>query len=244
MPLRGSTCHFGAAAGQLRYPSRDPDVSVQPTFAQASLLPLAFNLLWTQALNAAKCGELTHFAMLHDDVCPDPGWLDVLLSELEWREADIVSAVVPMKDGRGLTSTALDVTGDEWNPYRLTLAEAFDREETFTHPAILLNTGCWVCRLDRPWCRKVWFRQCDRTREEPDGNLSAQTASEDWNFSRDVRACGGTRLYATRKVRLDHERAEFTNRHPWGMWTRDETHPIEVAAEVALSVQPGRTEAA
>jgi hypothetical protein len=225
MPLRGNSCHYVAGIAHLVNHSRNPDVYVIPTFAQASLLPLSFNLLWSQALDAFDKGEITHFAMLHDDVLPMNGWLDVLLTDLEWLEADIVSAVVPIKDGRGLTSTAIE-SGNDWNPRRLTLKEVFEREETFTDPAILLNTGCWVCDLSRPWCDKVCFRQQDRIAKR-EGGRSAETISEDWDFSRQVRANGGTRLFATRKVQLDHDRPEFTNRLVWGEWQTDQLHAFE-----------------
>jgi hypothetical protein len=223
MPLRGNHCHFAAGIAHLVTPSRNKDVQVIPTFAVASLLPLSFNLLWTQALAARQLDGTTHFAMLHDDVLPAAGWLDVLLHELEWLEADIVSAVVPIKDHQGLTSTALE-TGDVWNPRRLTMKEIFDRQETFTHDGILLNTGCWVCDLRKPWCDKVWFKQQDRVVKKDDGTYSAETISEDWDFSRQVRALGGIRLYATRKVQLDHDRSEFTNRYVWGTCETDPNH--------------------
>ena len=230
MPLRGNHCHFLAGIAHLRTASRDESVQVQPTFAQASLLPLSFNLLWSQALNARDGGEATHFAMLHDDVLPAAGWLDALLHELEWLEADVVSAVVPIKDGRGLTSTALE-SGDPWNPRRLTLREVFEREETFTEDGLLVNTGCWVCDLRRPWCERVWFKQQDRLVKK-DGKWWAETISEDWDFSRQVRALGGT-LYATRKVQLDHDRPEFTNKYPWGAWATDENHAPNVPEKPA-----------
>lgn len=229
LPLRGTQMHFGAALGAFWHPLKPDDaarVHIQPSFASSSLLPFTFNILWTGALNdSANDNGPTHFAMLHDDICPDPGWLSVLLEELEHFDADIVSAVVPIKDGRGLTSTALDTTGDPFNPYRLTVREAFDRPATFTHPLILLNTGCWVCRLDRPWARQVGFVQRDTIRQGPDGQLSPQTAPEDWNFSRAVRGKGGSKLYATRKATLSHDRAEFHNRSVWGEWSRDQIHP-------------------
>lgn len=197
------------------------DIAVR--VASTSLLPFTFNTLWAGVLNERKEHGYTHFAMIHDDVMPAHGWLDVLMMEMEQTNATVISAVVPIKDKRGLTSTALDVTGDPWMPRRLTMAEVYcDFPETFTHPSILLNTGLWLCRLDEPWNTQVWFEQHDRIAVQPNGEYFAQTKSEDWNFSRRLRELGyGDRLYATRKVPLYHESDNYPNTHPWGEWMTD-----------------------
>jgi hypothetical protein len=56
--------------------------------------------------------------------------------------------------------------------------------------------------------------------------------SEDWEFSRLVRAAGGTRQYATRKVGLYHEHPGYTNKAVWGTCRSDPEHP-PVEAEAA-----------
>lgn len=187
--------------------------------AATSILTFTFNILWSGFLGKRKPDGITHFAMIHDDIRPQAGWLDVLLAEMDEHDADMVSAVVPIKDGRGLTSTGIDDTGDGWNPRRLALREAFGRPATFTDPAILLNTGLFVCRFDRPWCEEVQFRQQDRI-VNLDGDWVAQTKPEDWDFSRQLRG-HGARLFATRKVILEHERPEWHTRHAWGAWDTD-----------------------
>src|SRR5512146_50667 len=68
-----------------------------------------FNRLWAAALTKAQRGKITHFAMLHSDIAPEPGFLDVLMEECCRLNADLVSAVIPLKDGRAVTSTAIDV---------------------------------------------------------------------------------------------------------------------------------------
>ena len=50
--------------------------------------------------------------MLHDDVVPEAFWLDKLIAELELHSADVMSAVVPVKSGNGLTSTAVGDADD------------------------------------------------------------------------------------------------------------------------------------
>ena len=218
-----------------------------PCLAWSSLLPYTFNLLWTGCINTRKGvpvpqGDgtevnvpISYFAMIHDDVIPQNGWLNVLIDELETNGADIVSAVIPIKDEKGLTSTAIDTTGDEWSPRRLTMTEVCDLPMTFGEKEaggpLLLNTGLWVCRFDAPWVEKVGFRQQDQIFVQDNGEFAARTISEDWDFSRQVKAQGG-KLMATRKVGLIHESGQWHNRGPWGTWKTDigcEPKPAEVS---------------
>lgn len=195
-----------------------------------SLLPFCFNRIWCDALNYKRACPVTHFAMIHDDVCPEPGWLDVLLDELDATGADMVSAVAPIKNGYGLTSTAVDVGGNPWVPRRLSMTEVFDLPETFgvddvpwrePDSRLLVNTGLWVCRFDGGWPEQVCFRQQDRIERQPNGDYVARTIPEDWDFSRQLQS-HGLKVVATRKVGLYHGRQEFHNRGPWGAWTTDE----------------------
>lgn len=249
--------------------------SVIPAVCQSSLLCFSFNTLWGGGLNFRKKRPIKYFAMIHDDICPQTGWLDILIDELESTGADMVSAVVPIKDPTGVTSTAIDVMGDEWSPRRLTLKELWpykppesEREkarklgmelypdhdgwpETFTHERILLNTGLWVCKFDGDWCEQVCFEQHDRIIKLPNGEWAADTKSEDWNFSRSLRDRFGLKLYATRKIQLEHERPEWHTRFPWGRWEVDQqaiagpqgvqTIPMGI---VAATPEPSMTQAA
>lgn len=222
----------------------DSDLQVSRAYAATSLLPLTFNQLWAGALNAWTAGRVTHFAMIHDDIHPGPGWLDTLVREMARFDADLVSAVVPIKDGRGITSTAVE-KDDRWNPRRLTMREVFKiaaglpagASKTFgSYEAggpLLVNTGLWLCKLG-DWATRVHFRQTDRIVLQASGEYEPQTQSEDWDFSRQVReATGRDRVYATLAVPLDHERPEWTNRRPWGQWETDELHLPPKAAEPA-----------
>jgi hypothetical protein len=208
-------------------------IEIHPRLAWSSLLPYTFNMLWAGFLGMRESHKLTHFAMIHDDIVPDAGWLDVLIAELEANDADIVSAVVPIKGPNGLTSTGVDDTGDQWNPRRLTLTQVYQMPATFGDAEaggpLLANTGLWVCRFDRPWVERVAFRQQDRITRYPDGRFVPETKPEDWDFSRQVRSLGG-RILATRKVGLAHEREEWHNRAPWGRWAVDE----DLAADRAI----------
>jgi hypothetical protein len=211
-----------------------------------SLLAHNFNRLWCQALNERFEHGFTHFAMHHADQGAAPGWLDVLLEELDRHEADVISVIVPLKDGRGLTSTAI-YDHESARIQRLTMREAMTLPPTFTkrsltgdgwlvagdgpgthHPApatrhaLLVNTGLWLCRLDRPWVENFpGFQVCDGVRKRADGRWQANVFSEDWNASAwwDRH---GVKVAATRKVRVRHiGKAAYGNQDAWGEWSTD-----------------------
>ena len=204
---------------------------------RTSLLNYTFNRLWVAALNLRGAG-VTHFAMQHSDIRPAAGWADVLINELERTGADVVSAVVPIKDGRGVTSTGVR-NARTGNNRRLTMRQVFDLPETFgledlggtdvmpegppEANLLAINTGLWVCRVDVPWAEAFpGFRSCDAVRCR-DGVFQACVVPEDWAFSEwlwrhDLRAV------ATRKVALVHidDRGEtFRNDHAWGTCLTD-----------------------
>lgn len=209
----------------------------------SSVLELNFNRMWCEALNAKAFG-FTHFIMLHDDVCPDAGWMDTLVDEIDRLEADVVSAVVPIKSAHGLTSTALAHDGQTrsvWRPLRrLTMTEVFDLPETFCRedvtlegpPTLFVNTGCWIADLRKPWAEKNVFRNVSRNIRGQDGKWKADCLSEDWAFSCDL-SRWGAKVYATRKIPLYHEHPAFHNRGPWGMWQTDDEYLTRTKVEVA-----------
>ncbi len=236
----GKMIHRCVARGIYAWPMRDKSVEISVTELDTSVLPWTFDNLWCMAVNGYEKGQYTHFAMHHDDIgtTKEGNWLGILLAEMEEYDADIMSAVVPLKGEEGLTSTGIDDTGDPWNPRRLTLAEIYELSETFTHPQILLNTGLWVCDLSKPWVHKerngvmtCSFHQRNQVVRTPNG-WEPRMRSEDWELSRDVRDAGGKKLYATRKVKLYHEYPGFTNAEPWGTCKRDPCHPLPELAGV------------
>lgn len=190
-----------------------------------SVLPRNFNMLYAEALNSRKEG-VTHFCMLHDDIVIEDYWLDKMLDIQERVKADVLSVVSPIKDGRGLTSTALDIPMTdfmgEYTPRRLTLHEIFEKyEPTFTDEKILLNTAVMLVRINNDWADKISFDFDEKIVKNPSGNFEAFGMSEDWLYSRRAKA-HGAKLFATREVLINHlGPTKYYNAKPWGEWTED-----------------------
>lgn len=247
LPHTGNFC-ANALVG-IAQPSmqRDPDNEFLPRhriFLRQSAIGLAtlnFNTLWCMALNMRKESGLTHFAMMHSDVVAPAGWLDVMLGEMDAVGADVLSAVIPIKDNRGLTSTGMRLR--DGGVRRLTLREVHhELPPTFSirdigdnwkgsqTTCLAVNTGLWVCDFTKSWVERIsecsggntvtGFTVTDEIKQTPDGKFYAHCEPEDWRFSR---WCAVQRLkvFATSKVALSHEgRMEFTN-GDWGDWKTD-----------------------
>ncbi len=208
-------------------PSRHP-VRMVPTRGTAG----SFNHVWCNALNSREALKLTHFAMHHADVGAVPFWMDFFFAAMDRTGADIISAVIPIKDDRGLTSTAVR-NGKTRYIRRLTIAEVNDLPETFTladipwadpaEDALLLNNGLWVCRFTEPWVEEVCFHFIEWNVRRPDGQFVACFFSEDWQFS-EFLTTKGLKLYATRKVPIQHAgRRDFVcDGSTWGDWKTDQ----------------------
>ena len=181
-----------------------------------SWLQRNFNAIYCAGLNGRRDG-VTHVALLHADVAPlKPDWFDVLVELSLSYKADMLSAVIPLKSEQGFTSTALDVFNPPYSVKRMTMTEVFKEKPTFTHPKILLNTGLTIIDIRKPWAETLCFEFQDAIIKLPNGQFKEVGVPEDWNFSRKVRACGGS-LYATREIPLLHKGlGRFDNLKPWG----------------------------
>lgn len=178
----------------------------------SSFLTHGFNLLWCNAI----AQDADYFAMIHADLGAEPGWADTLIDELEQHQADVVSAIVPIKSRERKFSTALGRMHEEAH-YRLQaddlakLPATFGTEDlqrvTGEDGLLLLNTGCWVARLKQPWNRAVAFRTHTDIKWDGDEAYCVQIP-EDWDFSYQCHALG-LKLLATRKVKCTH----------WGVWS-------------------------
>jgi len=219
VPTYGDTILANSVGAMLQC-TRRKDVRAEFDIQGFSGLTANFNSLYINALNKLPRG-FTHFAMMHADIFPEAGWLDKLLEIMAREQADVVSAIVPIKDDQGLTSTALE-TDDFWRPRRLTLTEVYEEwAPTFSMPNLLLNTGLMLVDIRKPWAKKVRFHVEDKIEEITPGVFKAFFAPEDWNFSRDASKLGA-KLVATREVMVEHiGPMNYPNRHKWGTLKRD-----------------------
>lgn len=222
-----------AAAGAAFYCASADMTNVLRIYQNGSLLASNFNQLWCAALNLCHQGKrIDYFAMLHDDVGPldygpDRYWLDMLIDELESKQLDVLSVVVPIKDSRGMTSMALQHPDDNWMPYaRLSMHDVYELPETFTAEDVgrplLLNTGCWVAKFNPEWAEQVHFSIEDRIVFNRAANrYQAQTVPEDWHFSMQLNSLG-LKIGATRKIPVNHRgETDFTNTKSWGSHVYD-----------------------
>jgi hypothetical protein len=195
----------GAASllAQISLVKRHPDWEFHHFEIGTSLLATTFNLLWCHMLNLRESVGLTHFLMIHADVRPrGEEWFDTLLFEMEKNQGDVISAIIPIKDSRGVTSTAIDT--DPWCPVRLTLKQVHEQlPESWTTPGLLVNTGLLLVDVSKPWVEQICFTINDKIEKDKEGIWRAYAQPEDWNFSRQCRALGA-RVIATRAVTVEH----------------------------------------
>jgi len=245
-PLYDGRLDAGTARSLWSTASQAHRISVLPL--GSSLLAANCNSLWCHGLNNRAAANLKWFAMLHADIELEYWWLDMLIAEAEKYNADLMSAIVPIKDDRGLTSAAISQPGSQFRQFcRLTMRqarhelfpdtfginEAADALERLPEPLrianvprefLLVNTGCFVCRLDRPWCEHVWFAMHDGI-EQVNGQWGPVQQSEDWVFSRKVAEQGG-KVMATRIIPLAHKGgSQFLSTQVWG-------HPRDIGCRL------------
>jgi hypothetical protein len=155
---------------------------------RSSFLNHSFNMYWCEALNQTP--RPTRWAMHHADMSAEPGWLDTLLEIMDEHQADVVSCVAAIKDSSGDTNAAVITSSDEKNTSlrRLKVTECNGLPDVFSSEHVggplLVNTGLWVVRFDRPWADEFpGFSFNNTIVRRPDGKYEAQCLSEDWKFS-------------------------------------------------------------
>lgn len=192
-------------------------------YRNSSLLAWTFNGLWCDALNQRSKKGYTHFLMVHADIIPEPWFADKMLAIIEEEKAAILSAVIPIKNANGLTSTAIDT--DEWKPSRLTTTQVQQHPTpTFSHPRLLVNTGLMMVDLRKPWVNDAFFTVRDGIERDHNGVYSQRCQPEDWAFSRAARKANAGRICATKAVGALHVGSfDFSNQHSWG-WETDEAY--------------------
>lgn len=221
------------------YVTASRDYEIEWGMKQTSLLAGGCNELWCKALNNRVKNNLKWFALLHADIVPEAWWLDKMVAIADQHGADLLSAVVPIKDSNGVTSTALASVESDFIRYtRLTQRQLWHQTfpETFdvdaavralqqlprdlnmvvpTPTKLLVNTGCMICRIDQPWSDEIHFTINDRI-ERLFNQYIAQVEPEDWFFSRKVAESGG-KVMATKLVKVEHIGATaFRSDSVWG----------------------------
>lgn len=132
--------------------------------SDTSFVPQGYNILLHSALKIRdRYGDNgpTHFAMIHADIAPQPGWVDILWHEMEEHGADAIAAVSPIKETEySRTSTVIGNPNDPWKPIRsIQMTQRGQMPETFgiEHVGnpdtefLQINTGCMLVDLRRPW---------------------------------------------------------------------------------------------
>lgn len=239
LPIYGGQINAGTAGAAYATASKEHRVFVVPN--GKSLLSSNCNTLLSMALNERERLELGWFAMLHADCEPDPWWIDTLIEEANTHNADFCSAVVPIKDERGISSTAI---GDGTYPAfgRLTMRQvhhpkfpktfdvnlAVDALESLgilgaPKKYLLANTGVMVLRLATMFDKSVYFANFDGIRLV-DGKYQAWDISEDWYFSKLITDAGGKVICTTKVGVIHHGSARFPSQKAWGTVENDCVH--------------------
>lgn len=221
MPRRDGWVHAGAAKGFYGWPSSGEAVDIAGgAESEGSLLARSFNDCLCLALGKRDRGEATHMAMLHNDIEPGQFWVDGLWDVMRRTGADLVSAIVCIKEnvGNPRTSTAIGLEADPWAVKRFirrddlaTLPPSFGPEAACGPGEVLLvNSGMWLADLRRPWWDDIddkgtpfAFTIRDRVIRNADGTRTPEVRSEDWEMSRDLQRAGA-KLVVTREVAAIH----------------------------------------
>ncbi len=201
-----------------------------------SMLNKTFNDLVCMAMNERAEYGWRYFVMHHSDIEAEIGWLDKLMDEYRRVGADVLSAVMPIKDARGVTSTGrrdkdgriTRVTMDElWGGRPLPDTFCIDDLSDAEGDHLLINTGLMVFDLEAPWV-EPWllaegFCSTDKVFKDPvTGKLSASSFTEDWSFSEYCHT-HGLKCMATKVIKCTHHGAAgYDNFRSWGDWKHDE----------------------
>ena len=213
-------------AAQALYAPASPAILARPPIickSGNSIATAGFNDVLAVALNKAAAGEVTHFAMIHSDICPGVAWVDTLWREMQAHGLDLVSAVVAVKEPGDdpPLSTGIGSLADPWTRRRFRRSDLFDLPVTFTAAAagagegecLLINTGLWLADVRHTaWDRFPGFRCDSRIIRLEDGTRASVVDPEDWALSRWA-AGQGLRVGATQALGVDHAgTARWSNR--------------------------------
>lgn len=187
-----------------------------------SLLAMNFNGLLCSALNQTPACD--YFLLHHNDIGIGPdacGWLDYMIEQIQEHKAAALSLVVPIKDGRGMTSTGLlKRTHGKREHRRIVVKELDGLPDTFdvkdvaklfdaeTPEDCLMTVNTGVLLLDlkqiRPHIEKLCFTIRDKITIREDGLAAVHVWPEDWNFSEAAHDLG-LHVIANKNVPLTHK---------------------------------------
>lgn len=201
-----------------------------------------FNMDFCRALGLRP--KINHFAMHHADIRCCPGWLDVLVEEMDRTGADIMTSVVAIKDERGLTTTGIRYPG-QVGARRFTMAELHDLPETFSiadtnepDQILAINTGCWIARFPASgWPDRFPGFEIKHRIDWRAGVPVCSFDSEDWLFGEWAHQ-QGLKVFATRKTEAKHQGTFFYGVDTvWGSCATDPVAPTRPLSE-ALRGRP------
>ncbi len=248
MPTYDGCPEWEAAAAIYEQRARNKDIDVM--ILTSSALTYGFNRLYCAMLNNPMC---RYWVLLHADIIPERGnWVSHLVTQMDATGADVMSAVMPLKNPEGSTSTALGL-GE--NPVedgtfrRLTMHEAMELPECFNRkhladlfnrtqdPALpkwdwgechlLNNTGLMCIRgKRRDVLETLHFDVRNGIRKNAQGKWECWFEPEDWLFSRQAEAAG-LNVWATRSIPARHVgKHGFPNASEWGTLEHDTSEHI------------------
>lgn len=209
---------------------------VVPDFQEwaSSLLAFAFNNLWCCYLNSSKAFD--YFLLCHADIgFRTKNFLDPLIEDMETHNLDVIHVPQPIKDMRGLTSTAVGSDDNRWGwRRRVTMAELDKLPDVFglehvlevmgkgipKNPVFLPNTAVFLVKT-APW-RWEFPGFCieDRIIKSVEGSkvvARAEVVPEDWNFGWWAHS-QGLRVGGSKRVKTDHwlSKVCYKNDEIWG----------------------------
>lgn len=201
---------------------------------RGSILDHVFNSIFCVALNNRD--RFKWFLLCHADVLPCGNEvINRMIRIAEDLQADALSAVIPIKDDKGLTSTGLQWVTPECvaRRRRLTLSELYALPETFGAKELaelfkvvhsywlLFNTGLLLLRLSHPAIERMSFSTMATIRKNEAGLFVPLVNPEDWSFSQQA-SVNGLRCFATRAIEVRHlGEQEYSNAPGFGSWEMD-----------------------
>ncbi len=199
-----------------------------------SILTSNFNKSLVACFNSK---HYDYVALHHSDIQAAPGWLGLMIRDMELVDAEVMHAAVAIKNADGFTSTAIAYSEDRWEPIRnITMHELHQLPSVFNishiqeviDPAAMRlcpNTGVLVMKVTEKMLDFPGFSNLDRIIRVSENCWQEKVVPEDWNFGHWC-ADMGIEVWGTRKVVTHHwGRQRFSSDQIWGLehhpgWTR------------------------